>query len=176
MFEKLKLWLAYLIIKKKYWKSSNHLVNFNGKISQSIDFLFIMPGNEHDFRNSLELVRYFLIHNKNITLILPEHRVNLIQEKEKYKFITYNMLDFSKLKLPVKTLIDKIRKQDYDVTIDLNYRENPFYIALTVLSKAGIKVGFSNEKTDLYLGLQFFHSSTNVEAVYRNFLNFLRMF
>lgn len=65
MFEKLKSNLAHFIIRTKYLKKTNATVNFNGKISQCIDLTIIMPGDEIDFRNSLELVRYFLIHGKN---------------------------------------------------------------------------------------------------------------
>lgn len=176
MFEKLKLRLAHYIIQRKYCRNIIPPVNYNGKISNGFSFLVLMPASDSSFIHCLDIIKYLQIHRKRVTLVVSEHKYNLIPEKDKYHFIIFKPEQISKLNLPDKMLESNLTAKAYDVVIDLNYDEQVFFSAITAMAKAVIKVGFQKERADKYYGLQFSHSVKEPEQIYRNFLSFIQMF
>ena len=71
MFEGLKRKIAHFIIRKKYLRKNIKGISLNHVISNSNDLFFIMPKNDKDFFHSLEILKYYQIHKKIITLFLP---------------------------------------------------------------------------------------------------------
>jgi hypothetical protein len=176
MFEKIKLQLAHIVLNKKYAKKNHSHVEYNKVISDATDILMIMPSNDQDFYHSLDLIKYFQIHKKNVTLFLPEHKYNLIPEKEKYKYISFHEEQLTRLKLPGKSLINRLRFKDFDVVVDLNKDENVLFSAITNIVNSNLRVGFNKTRSESYYNLQATNSEMNPELIYRNFLKFLQMF
>ncbi len=176
MFENLKVKLARLIIRRKYLKKNIEPIVFNNIISQSVYFLVILPGSEKEFIHSFELIRFLIIHRKSVTLFLPEHKYNLIPEKERYKFIVFNPLQKTKLNLPDPSLIESLQNKTFDVVIDLNRQENIFFSAVANIVKSRLRICFNKEYSGAYYNFLFADSQENPEVAYRNMLNFLQMF
>jgi len=176
MFENLKLKLAGIIIRNKYLKRNLNPIVFNKVITQAQDFLIIMPEVDTDFFHSLDLLKYLSINRKSITLFLPEHKYNLIPEKDKYKFVSFSYLEKTKLSLPNQVLTDRLKNKVFDVVMDLNRKENIFFSAVANIVASKLRICFTKENSEPYYNFQFAGSPDNAEVAFRNLLNFLQMF
>lgn len=176
MFEKLKLKIAHFYIRKNYIKPVAESFSYNNIISNSRDFFVIMPKDDTDFSNGLELIKYLLINNKNVTLFLPEHKYNLIPEKEKFRYISYHEDQKSRLNLPVKTLVQRLKSKEFEVVVDLNRNEDVYFSSISNIVSSRFRIGFNKERSENYYNLQIVNSAGDSELIYRNFVNFLKMF
>ena len=130
MLEKVKRQISKYLVAKNFFKRTRQIINFNAFMSNSIDFLFLMPLDDADFRQCFDLIKYFIIHKKNVTIFLPEHKYNLIPQKEKYKIVTYNIHEITRFSLPSASLIENLKRKSFDVVIDLNRSEDTLYAAI----------------------------------------------
>ncbi len=176
MFDELKNRIGYFIFKKRLFKKHENSFSFKDFIENSVNYILVLPLNELDFNNSIDVAKYFKIHKKNVTLFLPEHRINLVGIANSYNTISYNLNDISKLGLPNKNLIQKINDQKFDVLVDLERDENLFLASVTNLLEAKFKVGFKKENIEDLYNYQLVNTKINSEISYRNLLNSLKMF
>ena len=176
MFENLKLKLARFIVRRKYLKKNLEPIIFNNSITQAVYFLIVLPESEKEFRLSFDLLKFFLIHHKSVTVFVPEHRVGLIPEKEKYKIIAFNPLQKNKLNLPDQSLINSLQNKTFDVVIDLNRQENIFFSTVANIVHSKLRISFNKENSGAYYNFLFADTQKDPEVDYRNMLNFLQMF
>ena len=176
MFENLKRKIGHFVTRKKYLQKTSEQISYNKVVSNAREFFIIMPTSDADFNGCLEIIKYFLIHKKTITIFIPEHKNGYIPEKEKFKFISYLHYQETRFHLPEKKLIQRLQPKAFDVVIDLNRFENVFCSAVTNIVKSKVIISFSKNASELYYNLQIVDNNTNPEASYRNFLNYLRMF
>jgi hypothetical protein len=64
----------------------------------------------------------------------------------------------------------------FNVSIDLNRKENLFHSYSANLVKAPLKVGFAKSDADKFYNLQVINGEDNPQISYENFLNCLKMF
>jgi ADP-heptose:LPS heptosyltransferase len=81
----------------------------------------------------------------------------------------------TKLGLPNKFLINKIKKYKFDLIIDLNLEYDIFSLVLSTIPEANFRVGFVKKNSDYFYNYQI-PQEINSEKSYRNLLNSLRMF
>jgi hypothetical protein len=135
-----------------------------------------MPKEDSDFYHCLDILKYFLIHKKIITLFLPEYKYNLIPEKEKYKFISYLPEHVNGFYLPNKILVDRLKTREFDIVIDLNRHYDIFFSAIVNVVQSRLRVGFNKELCEKYYNLSISDNSSEPEVAFRMFLNYLQMF
>lgn len=176
MFENLKQKYAHFVVRRKYLRKGSASLSYNKILSDAIDFFIIMPAKDNDFYHSLDLLKYYLIHKKVITIFLPAHKYNLIPEKEKYKFVSFLPEHINRVYLPGKNLIGNLSAKEYDVVIDLNRSTNIFYSAVANIVKSKVRVGFRKNKSEGYYNLVICGKNEESEAAYRSFLSYLKMF
>ncbi len=176
MFEELKRKYAHFIIRRKYLKKNEHSISYIRVLSDASDFFIIMPKAEIDFIHALDIIRYYQIHKKIITLFLPKHKYNLIPDKGKYKFIPYDLLQINQINLPNSELKLRLKPKEFDVVMDLNRSEEVFFSAVANIVKSKVRVSFKKENSENYYNLLINDKQTNSEAAYRNFMNYLKMF
>jgi len=176
LFTDYKNKLGYYIFKKKMFKVFDEPNSFKDFIEKSMDYLIILPLNDLDFSNSFDVAKYFRIHKKDVTLFLPEHKVNSIDIMNNYKYISFNFEDISKIGLPTKQFIEKLNEYSFDVIIDLERENNLFLSAIICSINAKFKVGFKKSEIDNLYNLQIVNTKINSEISYRNLLNSLKMF
>lgn len=176
MILEIKKKFGHYLLKRRIAKKIPESISFNRIISDSKSVMIIIPVKDEDFFPSLEIVRYFFIHKKEVTLFLPEFRYNQIPEKDKYQFISFLPVQITKCFLPNKKLIQRLQAKQVDIVIDLNRNEDIFFsaVANTVISK--VRIGFKKEKSDSYYNLLFECKQTDANAAFFNLLNYLRMF
>ena len=108
MFEGLKRKIGHFVVKRKYLHKNIEQLVYNNVISSAKNFFFVMPSLDNDFYHTLEILKYYQKQNKVITLFLPEHKYNLIPDKEKYKFISFLPHQVSRFFLPEKNLVARL--------------------------------------------------------------------
>ncbi len=168
--------MGYYLFKKKMFKEFNASYSFNDFVGNSSSCLIILPLNELDFANSFDVAKYFRIHKKDVTLFVPEHKVNTFEITNQYKHINYSIQDITKFGLPTKLYIEKLNEHKFDVLIDLERENNLFLAAITSLADAKFKVGFRKPDIDNLYNFQLVNTKINSEISYRNLLNSLKMF
>lgn len=176
MFEEIKNKIGYYIYKKKIFKEFSTTSSFKDFIKNSYNYIIILPLNDQDYANSFDIAKYFKIHKKEVTLLLPEHKVNIMEITSNYNYISYSYDNISKFGLPTKEYIEKIGEQKYDVLIDLEREDNLFLTAVTSLLDAKFKVGFKKTNLESLHNFQLANTKINSEISYRNLLNSLKMF
>ncbi|MDQ7818274.1 MAG: hypothetical protein RDU14_14705 [Melioribacteraceae bacterium] len=176
MFDKIKLKIAHFVINKKYVKRMDEPISYNKIVSNSINFFIVMPKDDNDFYHSLEVIRYFQLHHKIITLFLSEHKYNLVPEKEKYRYISYHNEMVNRFNLPNKSLVQRLNRKEFEIVIDLNKNEDVFFSAVSNIVQSKLKIGFNKERSENYYNLQITGSNGDSELIYKSFLSFLLMF
>ncbi len=176
MFESLKQKYARFIIHRKFLRREITSVSYNKILSDAIDFFIIMPARDDDFYHSMDLLKYYLIHKKVITLFLPVYKYNLIPEKEKYKFVSFLPEHINRVYLPTKNMIASLSTREYDAVIDLNRSPNIFFSAVANIVKSKVRVSFSKDKCEEYYNLIIKDKNQEPEVAYRSFLSNLKMF
>lgn len=176
IIDSLKQNIGQYLLQKKFIKENKEIVQYNKFFSESINFLVMMPTDEHDFNNCFEILRFFLIHKKNVYLVVPEYKVSLVPEYNRYKHIKYTLDNKNKLGLPTKEFISEIMKKEFDVVVDLNRDDDLFLSAISTSVDVKFRIGFRKEKSDLLYNFQIPADQINSEISYRNLLNSLRMF
>ena len=176
MFEGLKRKIGRFVVKRKYLHKNIEQLAYNNVISSAKDFFFVMPSLDNDFYHTLEILKYYQKQNKVITLFLPEHKYNLIPDKEKYKFISFLPHQVSRYFLPDKNLFSRLNTKEFDVVIDLNRSENIFFSAISNIVKSKIRISFVKEFSEKYYNLQIVDKQGDSEASYKSFLSYLQMF
>lgn len=176
MFEGIKRKIGHFVVKKKYLHKNIEQLAYNNVISNAKDFFLIMSNSDKDFYHSLEILKFFQNQKKVITLFLPEHKYNLIPDKEKFKFISFLPHQISRFHLPDKNLVARLLTKEFDVVIDLNRSENIFFSAITNIVKSKIRISFVKEMSESYYNLQIVDKQGDSEVSYKSFLNYLQMF
>ncbi len=176
MFESIKKKLAEYVVRKNIANVETIHQPFNQVLSKSISFLVIMPDNDEDFYHSMNIIRYLEIHKKNVTIFAKDHKINLIPDKHKLRFIENNISDITRLGLPSKAMREKLSKLEYQVIMDLNRQENLFSSMVANLIRSRVRVGFSKPGADKYYNFHFAFDEPLAEISYKNFLNCLQMF
>lgn len=177
MFEKLKRKIAHFILSRKYLNRNNEAIYFNNILSTSNNFFVILPSEDNDKNNSLDLIKYLLIHKKNVTIFSNQQLFNkFVSNKDKIDFITFSTNNITKLNLPSKDLINKLKIKNFDVVIDLNRKENTFFSAIANVVKSKVRISFQKDLSDPYYNFLFQNKNGDSELAYRNFLEVIRMF
>ena len=176
MFEGLKRKIAHYLIRRKYLRKNIQQLVFTNIISGSHDLFIVMPKEDKDFFHSLDILKYYQIHKKVITLFLPEYKYSLIPEKEKFKFISYHPHQVTRFNLPDKNLVSRLTGKEFDIVIDLNRKENVFFSAISNIVQSKIRVSFEKELSGRYYTMQITDKQSEPELSYRSFLSYLKMF
>jgi len=176
MFEGLKRKIGRFVLRRKYLHKNIEQLVYNNVISSARDFFIVMPSVDNDFYHTLEILKYYQKQNKVITLFLPEHKYNLIPDKEKYKFISFLPHQVSRFFLPDKNLVARLNTKEFDVVIDLNRTEDIFFSAISNIVKSKIRISFVKEFSENYYNLQIVDKQGDSETSYSSFLNYLQMF
>lgn len=176
MLEEFKRKCAHFYIKRNLLKKEIPSISFNKIVSTSQEVFIIMPENDADFSNCFDILRYFQIHKKNITLFVSESRYNSIPEKEKFSFVSFHLDQITWFFLPNSNLKHRIAGKSFDLVIDLNRKEDTFFSAISNFVTSKVRLGFSKNRSEGYYNLVFNCKQDESSAAYFHLLNYIRMF
>ncbi len=176
MINKIKLILAKYFAKKNFSRVQSSEINFQKFFSNSKQVLIILPV----FTNSLvdeiiEIIRFLAIHKKELFIIQSKDQFSYLPNDFEYASLIINVEDKTKIGLPNRELINRIKKHTFDLVIDLNREIDLFSSALTNIPLSDFRIGFVKENADCFYNFQI-PNEINPEKSYRNLLNSLRMF
>ncbi len=170
--EKFTLFIA----KKKYFSKKQSATKFNESISSATRFLVILPESSDETLAAVDVPSYFQINKKEVVLLGHKKILPIALEIRNFKSIPFSEEDLTRLGLPNQELTAKIKKENFDVVIDLSRGDNLLYSILANIPKSAIKIGFKKERSDEFYNLQVANNQNNAEISYRNFLNSIQMF
>ena len=176
MFIGIKRWLAFIIIKKKYSIKTKDGQSFKDFYKKAGNVFIALPKEDIQIKSSINLLNELYKDEKKITLFLPEHLMEKIREKSKFSFVTYSENDLTKLRLPNKDFFGRYKDKDFDIFIDLEFKESLLNYAIAGLSNADFRIGFKRDDSDRFYNFQVSIEERNYEISCRNLLNSLRMF
>jgi len=176
MFDFLKNKIAEIIVDKQLKEQHFEPHTFTDFFSKAFTFFIAMPEDDRDFTYSLTVLNFLADYKKSAMVMTKDFKVSLLPQKYRGRAIEYSDRDISKWKLPSKRLADKLSEMQFNVSIDLNRKENLFYSYSSNLVQAPLKIGFAKPDADKFYNLQIINEEDNPEISYENFLNCLRMF
>ncbi len=176
MLEEFRRKCAHFYIKRNLLKKETSPISFNKIVSSSQEILIVMPEDDADYSNCFDIIRYFQIHKKNITLFISEFRYNSIPGKEKFSFISFHPDQVTWFFLPNSNLKQRITGKSFDLVLDLNRKENTFFSAISNFVTSKIRLGFNKNRSEGYCNLLFNCKQDDSAAAYFNLLNYIRMF
>jgi hypothetical protein len=176
MIEAIKEQAARYILKKKTTKMGFDQRSFSSVFQKSFSFLVLMPAEDRDFRLSTPVLEYLKEKKKNTVVLTNDYRISLLPNYFKVNAVEHGIKDMTKLKLPSRNIINKLKNMRFDVIIDLNRQEEIFYTFITKALSVPVKIGFVNSDSDNYFNMQIANSRNEPEISYNNLLNCLKMF
>jgi len=176
MISNIKNKIGILLAKRRFVRHQKHDRSFQRFFSESKDVLIILPNLEKDFIVEVfEIVRFTAIHKKKLFLIHKPELQKYLPTDFEYSSLVISELDKSRLELPTKDLVNRIKKYTFDLVIDLNLEDDLFSSALSNIPLSDFRIGFIKRNSDLFYNYQI-PREINSEKSYRNLLNSLRMF
>ena len=175
MIETFKNKIANFLLKKHKKSHPTAEINFNKFFSNSSNILLIAPENNNDLKYIEQIIHYLHSAGKEVSVLIAEHKVSLMNNKKGIKFLTYGLADINKLNLPSPKLKSILVNCSFDVVIDLNSIPNRFFRAVGAYCQSKVSIGFKGENADTYYNFQI-TAEINTKNSYENLLNSLKMF
>ena len=167
---------AKFIINQKLKEHKFDELDFSRIFKRSYSYLVIMPKDEKDFFHAVEVLKFLKESKKNVIALTNDFRVSLLPASFKVNAVGYGINDRTKLELPTKKFLTRLKKMQFDVVIDTNRQEVLFYNFIANFVNSPVRIGFSIKDADKYFNLQIVNSKSEPEISYQNLLNCLKMF
>ncbi len=175
-FENIYGRICLFFIKKRYGTKPSQAKISGSFLKRAESILFILPENEQNYTNSLEVIYAFQKQRKKVYLMLPEHKVNNLAVKNTEGIIRYDLNDRTRAGLPSHKFVSELKKHRFDVVIDLNIEENKFHTVVGHIIKANYKIGFRRTAMNDFYNVLFSMPENSKDDCYLKFLKYLLMF
>ncbi len=167
---------AKFIINQKLKEHKFDELDFSRIFKRSYSFLVLMPQDEKDFFHAVEVLNFLRESKKNVIAMTDDFRVSLLPSVFKVSAVEHGINDKTKLELPTKKFLNRLKKMQIDVVIDTNRQQVLFYNFLANFVNSTVRIGFSGKNADKYFNLQIVNNKSEPEISYQNLLNCLKMF
>jgi len=167
---------AKFIINQKLKEHKFDELDFSRIFKRSYSYLVLMPKDDTDFRHAVEVLNFLRESKKNVTAMTNDFRVSLLPSTFKVSAVEHGINDKTKLELPAKKFLNRLKKLQFDVVIDTNRQEVLFYNFVANFVNSPVRIGFSGKNADKYFNLQIVNNKNEPELSYQNLLNCLKMF
>ncbi len=175
MFNNLKEAIAKKIFVRRFKPLERKPIIFNSFVKEARKFLILLPQSKEMFEQSLKIVEFLKNAGKEISLIVQGDLLegtNLLE----FNLKPFTEEDKTKLGAPSKKFLTELRKNDYDVYIDLSFSHNSFEFAIGCAAKAKFKIAFNKKGAEIFGNFILPLEENNPLNSYENFLNSLEMF
>jgi hypothetical protein len=176
MLDFIKNKIAEKVVEKQLKAQHFEPHTFTGFFNKAFTFFIAMPDDDRDFNYSLTVLNFLADNKKSAMIMTKDYKVSLLPQKFRGRAVEYSIKDINKWNLPARKLADKLSEMQFNVSIDLNRKENLFYSYSSNLVQAPLKIGFAKPDSDKFYNLQVINHEENQEVSYENFLNCLKMF
>lgn len=155
MFDGLRTSVGMMKARLEFRREKDHVIRFTEAISSARHALVIMPLNP---ANLLPTVTVFEMLKKrfreeHLTVITGDHRLEVMRLLPRTQFMHLLETEISMFHLPTRDVIERIRKKQYDLAIDLNLDLVLPSGYICKASGARIRVGFVRKYAELFYNL-----------------------
>ncbi|HEX2865744.1 MAG TPA: hypothetical protein VHO03_01820 [Ignavibacteriales bacterium] len=181
LLEKFRRIVGYLIaertlLNKKSDNQSESPHSFSGFLQEAESFLIFMPDSKDDFKHAMTFADIIRKKGKKVSLFVKEDKITSLWQNSYYSYIQVNPGDKTRLELPKRKFALMLRKEKFDVVIDLNIPENIYCSVAANLVSSSYRIGFQKRNSDKFYNLQIINNEINSALSYKNLLNSLQMF
>ncbi|NNG26793.1 MAG: hypothetical protein HKM87_04660 [Ignavibacteriaceae bacterium] len=176
MISPIKEKAAKFIINQKLKEHKFDELDFSRIFKRSYSYLVLMPSDEKDFFYAVEVLKFLKDSKKNVTAMTNDFRVSLLPSPFKVSAVEHGINDKTKLELPSKKFLNRLKNLQFDVVIDANRQEVLYYNFIANFINSPVRIGFSGKNADKYFNLQIVNNKSEPEISYQNLLNCLKMF
>ncbi len=155
------------------------MMNFTDALTRAHRALVIFPELPDENESVLALLRFLQrkFSSDSLTVLLRDEQLSAIPPSPKMKTLAYSSRDINPWFLPRRKLVAKMKKNAFDVAVDLNIGLSLPGAFLCKASNAPLRVSFVKPGGDRFYNFQIKTTgSTNKTISYRNFLRCLDMF
>lgn len=171
----LKQTAAKFFIQHKLKKSNFSNKSFSSAFKNSNSILILMPEDDKDFQYAIDILSYLDKVKKEFSILTNDYRISLLPLHFRGKALGHGIKDINKMDLPSRRLLSDLLKKKFDTLLDLNRKEQLFYIYVSGIVNAEVSIGFTKSLADKVYNLQIANSETNPKISYENLLNCLKM-
>lgn len=181
LLDKFRSRLGYLIAARTFLSKKGELQSesphsFKGFVEEASSFLIVMPESKEDFQNAMSFADTIRKKGKKVSLLVKEDKITSLWQNNYYSYIQVNPGDQTRLELPKRKFALMLRRERFDVVIDLNIPENIYCSVAANLVDSRYRIGFRKRNSDKFYNLQIINNEINSALSYRNLLNSLQMF
>jgi hypothetical protein len=171
----LKQKAAGLFVYQKFRNRKFDNKSFSLAFKNSGSFLVLMPEDDNDFQLAVKVLVYLEKAKKEIFVLTNDYRVSLLPFQFRGTAISHGIKDINKIDLPTRGMISKLFKNKFDALIDLNRKDQLFYIYISGIVNAGVSIGFTKNFADKVYNLQIANIEINPKISYENLLSCLKL-
>jgi len=171
----LKQTAAKFFIQFKLKKSNFSNKSFSSAFKNSSSILVLMPEDDKDFHHAIDILSYLDKLKKEIFILTNDYRVSLLPIHFRGKALGHGIKDINQIDLPSRRLLSELLKKKFDTLLDLNRKEQLYYLYISGIVNAEMSIGFTKSFADKVYNLQVANSETNPKISYENLLNCLKM-
>lgn len=147
--------------------------------STSKNVFVIMPEDVHLSELALTVVKFLekKFQGYNCVVIASAQVANLVSQYTKTQVVRFKESDINYFFLPKQTFINRFKKRQYDVVIDLNFEFVIFAAYLSNKIPSQYRVSFSKEYGDYFYNIQYrYITSQSKQLAYNSLCEFLEQF
>jgi hypothetical protein len=179
MLEGLRTKVGLSYSRLHFRKHRDRMMNFTDALTRAHRALVIFPEFPDENESLQPLLRFLQrkFSSDSLMVLLRDKQLTALPPSPKMKTLAYCSDDINPWFLPRRRLVAKIRKNTFDVALDLNINLSLPGAFLCKASNAPLRVSFVKPGGDRFYNFQVKTAgSTNKTISYRNFLRCLDMF
>jgi len=156
-------------------RKKNIVQKFNGVLANAKNFIVLMPENEHDFLDALEVTGFLLSKKIHVTLVANNLAMHVLKDKSPYRLEEYFPTDKNKFGFPKRKLVNRLKIYSYDALLALEKEVSPFQNYLADKIQTEIKIGTASPGNDKIYSVQIANGENAENDSYKIFLNCLQL-
>ena len=168
-----------LLYARFHFREPDKVLTFTDAVKRARSALVVMPSEQMYSEMSRPLLQFIQsrFSGGNLTIIVPEEAKPVVRQLTRCDVINLRQDDIGSFALPKKEIINRIRRNTYDLVIDLNLKFSLPAAYMCKASRSRLRVGFATEYADTFFNLQIrTDASRNVKSTYERFAACLGMF
>jgi ADP-heptose:LPS heptosyltransferase len=123
--------------------------SFTRKVKESSSVLICMPANVDRFAMSRDMLSTFVdvFRNKEIFVFLPFLEAEgYLSDSVRYRVISVQKANLNVFSLPTNKFIQRLKQQQFDISLDLDLEEGFFNCYLCLKCKIPLRIGAKRKK------------------------------
>ncbi len=179
MFTRLRKNIGLLYARFYFRRDPDRVMTFTDAVKHARTAIVFMPVDQRQSESARLLLNYFQnkFRGSKLTIVLQEDTQSSFLNSVSCEVLRLKKDDVSPFAVPRKSVLRRIRRNEYDLALDLNLQFHLPSAFLCKASRSRIRVGFGYENADTFFNFQIIaDKSRNIKTVYERVVSCLGMF